>query len=548
MFIETVIVGCGPSGIQLGYFLKQTNNEYIILEKSDSPGSFFHKYPHSKELISINKLYTGKSNKEFNLRHDWNSLLNNFELQMSEISDKYYPSRDDLVQYLSLFVLKHKLNVKYNINVTHISKKDDLFTIICNANQIWTCKKLIIATGLSKPNIPYIKNIEKYTQHYGDFPTDYFLNDINLNKYKNTNLLILGQGNSAFELANILTSFCANIVILGRNHGPIPSFVTHYVGDLRSKYLNFYDTFLLKSLNAFDTIKNNTQLTISLHKDKLLYLEQTCEDTLCTDCTPSSYFREPNIGFHNIINCTGWVFDDSIFDDSIKPILDNKFPKIKSNYESDNVDNLYFIGSLMHSLDYKKSSGGFIHGFRYLIDNFVKINYSNFTSITFTDINELSTHFYKRINLSSGLYQMHGQLCDFFYKLDDKFVYYEQIPLSYLFTYKNTKINIPKNFFFILTLEYGFKSETDIKLIGQSTTHIGAESKALLLHPILRIFDNRRNDFNFDDYFYPSYGNIVLHSNLKDTIHFDEDLLSNFTNKQIYLEKFYRIMYSYMCF
>lgn len=546
MFIDTIIIGCGPAGIQLGYFLNQINHEYIILEKSDSPGSFFTKYPHSNELISINKVHTGKSNKEFNLRHDWNSLLNNFEVQMSQISDKYYPSRDDLTKYLSMFVLKHQLRVKYNINITHISKKNELFIIKSTDNKIWSCKKLIIATGLSKPNIPYIKNIQLYSQHYGDFPKDYFLNDTNLNKYKNTNLLILGQGNSAFELGNILTPYCANIVILGRNHVPIPSFVTHYVGDLRSKYLNFYDTFLLKSLNAFDNIKDDTQLNISVHKDNLLYLEQTCKDTSCLECIPSAYFREPNIVFNNIINCTGWRFDDSIFDNSIKPILDNKFPKIKGNYESDNVENMFFIGSLMHSFDYKKGSGGFIHGFRYLIDNFVKINYTNFTPILFKNINKLSMHFYKRINLSSGLYQMYGQLCDFFYKENDQIIYYEQVPLSYIFTNSNNKINIPKSFLFILTLEYGNKIETDIKSLGQSTSAIGTESNSLLLHPILRIFNNKHNEFGNQSYFYPSYDTIQLSPGLTDIIHFDEDILGNFTNKEIYLEKFYRHLCSYI--
>ena len=38
-------------------------------------GSFFDTYPRHDRLISINKRHTGKTNKEFNMRHDWNSLL-----------------------------------------------------------------------------------------------------------------------------------------------------------------------------------------------------------------------------------------------------------------------------------------------------------------------------------------------------------------------------------------------------------------------------------------------------------------------------------------
>jgi len=38
-------------------------------------GSFFERYPRHDQLISINKRHTGKTNVEFNMRHDWNSLV-----------------------------------------------------------------------------------------------------------------------------------------------------------------------------------------------------------------------------------------------------------------------------------------------------------------------------------------------------------------------------------------------------------------------------------------------------------------------------------------
>ena len=50
-------------------------------------GSFFDTYPRHDRLISINKRHTGKTNKEFNMRHDWNSLLSHDEsLQMRHYS------------------------------------------------------------------------------------------------------------------------------------------------------------------------------------------------------------------------------------------------------------------------------------------------------------------------------------------------------------------------------------------------------------------------------------------------------------------------------
>ena len=42
-----------------------------------------------------------------------------------------------------------------------------------------------------------------------------------------------------------------------------------------------------------------------------------------------------------------------------------KYPFILNNYRGASFKNIYFAGTLAHSLDYRKSAGGFIHGFRY---------------------------------------------------------------------------------------------------------------------------------------------------------------------------------------
>lgn len=37
------VLGAGPAGLQMGYFLSKTKRDYIILERNSGPGSFFHK-------------------------------------------------------------------------------------------------------------------------------------------------------------------------------------------------------------------------------------------------------------------------------------------------------------------------------------------------------------------------------------------------------------------------------------------------------------------------------------------------------------------------
>ncbi len=71
---DYLIIGAGPAGLQLGYYLEQAKRDYLILESSDSSGAFFQQYPRHRTLISTNKVHTGYDDPEINLRWDWNSL------------------------------------------------------------------------------------------------------------------------------------------------------------------------------------------------------------------------------------------------------------------------------------------------------------------------------------------------------------------------------------------------------------------------------------------------------------------------------------------
>ena len=71
------ILGAGPGGLQVGQLMLNRGWDYVMLERKPSAGSFFDRYPVHRQLISLNKRFTGRKDHEFNLRHDWNSLLEN---------------------------------------------------------------------------------------------------------------------------------------------------------------------------------------------------------------------------------------------------------------------------------------------------------------------------------------------------------------------------------------------------------------------------------------------------------------------------------------
>src|SRR5262245_24186672 len=157
--MEYLIVGAGPAGLQLGYFLKQAGHDYLILEAGSSPGTFFQSFPRHRRLISINKPHTGWTDSELNLRVDWNSLLSDDpSLRFTQYSERYFPEVIDMVRYLSDFATEQRMSVRYNTRVVQITK-NGTFCVTDQRGDTYEAHRLIVATGVSRPFIPPIPGI-----------------------------------------------------------------------------------------------------------------------------------------------------------------------------------------------------------------------------------------------------------------------------------------------------------------------------------------------------------------------------------------------------
>ncbi len=206
---EYCVIGAGPGGLQMAAYLHSAERDYVVFERAAVAGSFYQRYPRHRNLISINKRYTGRNNAEFNWRHDWNSLLSPSSGPASDaprfwdFSDDYFPAADAWVDYADRY--SQGLNIRYSTAVTKVSRKRkslgaDFVLHTASAESETTahtrCQTLIVATSLPKAFIPPIDGLEENSIGYDD---DEF--SIDPEDFRNKTVLILGKKQSAMETA-----------------------------------------------------------------------------------------------------------------------------------------------------------------------------------------------------------------------------------------------------------------------------------------------------------------------------------------------------------
>ncbi|MGN9842791.1 NAD(P)-binding domain-containing protein [Nonomuraea sp. H19] len=474
--LDYLVIGAGPAGLQLGYYLQKAGREYLILEAGPAPGQFFRTFPRHRTLISINKKHTGWDDPELNLRMDWNSLLSDDPgLLFTRYSDRYFPHADDMVRYLADFAESTGLRIAYDARVARVARPGGdhrgPFVVTDEHGRTYEAKRVVVATGVSRPNIPPIPGIET-ADLYGTASADPA-------DYVDRRVLIIGKGNSAFETADNLMETAAVIHVAGPNSVRM-AWRTHYVGHLRAVNNNLLDTYQLKSQNAL------------LDGDVRRIERRPDGSYLVTVAFARVDEVTKDIPYDRVIVCTGFRFDASVFADECRPelMINGRFPALTPAYESANVPDLYFAGTITQSRDFKQGTSGFIHGFRYGVRALHRILESRHHGVPWpakmlaAQPGPLATAVIDRVNRTSALWQQFGLLADVIVLDGDGIArYLEEVPYD-------LDEPIGDHGHFAITLEYGPDHDKadpfDIAVarIGQSDSARAHEGH--YLHPVVR--------------------------------------------------------------
>ncbi|MBP1841729.1 YpdA family putative bacillithiol disulfide reductase [Formosa algae] len=168
---DIIIIGAGPIGIACAKACKESNLNYLVLEKGSLTNSIYN-YP-------LNMTFFSTSEK---LEID----------DIPFISSNPKPNRNEALEYYRRVASSNDIAINLYEAVDTITKADHKFTIHSNKNQ-YTAKKVIISTGFYDIpitlNVPG-ENLPKVTHYYKE-----------AHPYSMQNVVVVGASNSSVDAA-----------------------------------------------------------------------------------------------------------------------------------------------------------------------------------------------------------------------------------------------------------------------------------------------------------------------------------------------------------
>ena len=465
--LDCCIVGAGPAGLQAAYLLRKKGLSVKLLERGNGVSGFFRKFPRHRNFISINKVHTGLAEEEAQMRYDWNSLLNDEGLKVGTYTKRYFPKADEYVGYLEKFAEALEDEIVLNADVAHVGKKGDVFDITTKDDRVFQAHHVIVSSGVTQPWLPEVEGIE-LTENYMTF-------DVTPERFDGKRVLILGKGNAAFESAQKMLEHAASIHVMSPN--PIKmAWNTHFVGHVRAVNAQFIDTYQLKSQNAVvDAMP--------------MKIERDGDGYLVTAKMTAAEGHEIVLRYDYVIACTGFRWDPTIIDESIRPELlhFDKFPAMTPQWEAKSTSNLWFAGTIMQSRDFKKTMSGFVHGFRHNIAALTQFIESRIKGTDFpvhqglVEGPELVDHIVERISLSSAMFLQPGFLGDVIHLTGPRAgTQYRDVPVHWA----QETAEVLGTDSLMVTLEFGNFGQTPTHVKRAHTAYEGEPDP--FIHPVLR--------------------------------------------------------------
>ncbi len=173
---DLIIIGGGQAGLAAGYYAKQKNLSYLILEAGSSIGNTW------RDRYDNLTLFTPRA-------------YSNLPGLPVEDDKDGYPTKDEVANYLQNYAQHFELNIRLNEFVRQLTKAGGIFTVTASST-MYQAVNVVVATGpFQTPRIPtWAKPTDNVIQLHSSAYK-------NLSQIKGEKVLVIGGGNSGAQIA-----------------------------------------------------------------------------------------------------------------------------------------------------------------------------------------------------------------------------------------------------------------------------------------------------------------------------------------------------------
>lgn len=208
-----IIIGAGQAGLATGYYLKQYDEDFLIIDEGDRIGNSWRKRWDSLRLFTPAQ-FNGLPGLAFPARKD------------------YCPTKEEVANYLDAYARKFGLPVQLNTKVFYVSKVKSGYEIETSVDTLF-CKQVVIASGYyTKPRIPGLAN--RLDRNIKQLHSSEYTNPHEL---PNGEVLVVGAGASGVQIAIDVARYRPTI-IAGNFTTKIPDFIFKYIGRFYWWFIN----------------------------------------------------------------------------------------------------------------------------------------------------------------------------------------------------------------------------------------------------------------------------------------------------------------------
>jgi putative flavoprotein involved in K+ transport len=189
---DVAVIGAGPAGLSAAYELKRIGLDPLVLEKTAAVGDVWRNHYDGVRLNS-GRVFSQLPGNPF------------------PRSAGGWPSRDEVVRVLETFPERGGFGVRTGINVVKVEydRPRDTWTISSQDGETFESRAVVVATGGARvPIIPKWEGGETFSGeiiHSSKFK--------NASAYAGKDVLVVGSGNSAAEIASRLAEYAKSVTL-----------------------------------------------------------------------------------------------------------------------------------------------------------------------------------------------------------------------------------------------------------------------------------------------------------------------------------------------